>query len=88
MLQYLFFLTVNCNDLSLSYLQPTTQISTRHGGLSSLTVDGDTNPVHSLGSCSHTDIENDPWWSVQMSHTFQDVEVAITNRADFGRKLS
>ena len=65
-------------DLALS--QSSTQSSTEHGGASSRAVDGKTSKDYNLGSCTHTKIESNPWWRVDLGSSRPVGEVVIVNR--------
>ncbi|XP_078060155.1 fucolectin-1-like [Mustelus asterias] len=45
-------------------------------------VDGNANADCSLGSCSITDTEQEPWWRLDLLASFHIVSVSITNRID------
>ncbi|XP_070534543.1 uncharacterized protein [Ptychodera flava] len=51
-------------------------------GPASNAVDGFTSPFWGDESCSHTNIEQDPWWKVDLEYTYFVKEVVITNRRD------
>ena len=50
-------------------------------GVSSLSFDGNTNPVFTDGSCSHTAKVANPWIAVDLGHSRLVYRVDITNRA-------
>ena len=60
-----------------------TQSTERHGGTADKAIDGDTNPVFSAGSQTHT-IENrpDPWWELDLGQTLPVDQVVVWNRGD------
>ncbi|XP_070554907.1 fucolectin-like [Ptychodera flava] len=45
-------------------------------------VDGDFNTDANSGSCSWTNKEYQPWWTVDLGETYDIYEVVITNRQD------
>mmetsp|Transcript_8047 Transcript_8047/g.18000 ORF Transcript_8047/g.18000 Transcript_8047/m.18000 type:complete len:1331 (-) Transcript_8047:91-4083(-) len=47
-----------------------------------LAVDGDPNPQWSGRSCTHTSLEDQPWWQVDLGANVLVHEVLVTNRAD------
>jgi hypothetical protein len=46
--------------------RPTTQSSTAYGGSSARAVDGNVDGNYSDGSVTHTDLESQPWWQVDL----------------------
>jgi len=60
----------------------TAQSSTGHGGKSSRAVDGKTNGKYGSGSCTHTNKEQSPWWSVDLRRTVAVCKVIVWNRTD------
>ena len=53
-----------------------------YGGVATRAVDGDTNPVYSSKSITHTEESNDPWWYVELGGAFRIEQVVIWNRLD------
>ncbi|XP_051949140.1 uncharacterized protein LOC127620084 [Xyrauchen texanus] len=45
-------------------------------------IDGKSNSNYMLRSCTHTQIENDPWWRVDLLEVYIVTKVTITNRGD------
>ena len=45
-------------------------------------VDGNITTDLFQGSCTHTDIEDRPWWEVDLGKTYDITGVEITNRGD------
>ncbi|KAK7138549.1 hypothetical protein R3I93_015859 [Phoxinus phoxinus] len=45
-------------------------------------VDGNKNSIFSLGSCSATNGDRDPWWRVDLVVVYKVTRVSITNRGD------
>ena len=74
----LIFVNIFLLDLALS--QPATQSSVFDRKGASLAVDGNTNRDLSQGSCSHTLLQNDPWWRVDLGASLPVAEVVIVNR--------
>ena len=52
---------------NLALGKPTVQSSQFEGGSSNKAVDGNTNGVWSSGSVTHTNLEDNPWWQVDLS---------------------
>ncbi|XP_033017794.1 uncharacterized protein LOC117053767 isoform X2 [Lacerta agilis] len=53
-----------------------------HNGGAMNAIDGSLVGVYTGGSCSHTDYESNPWWTVDLQATYLVVHVRITNRQD------
>ncbi|XP_070534538.1 uncharacterized protein [Ptychodera flava] len=51
-------------------------------GVASNAVDGFASTFWGDESCTHTNIEQDPWWQVDLEYTYFVTEVVITNRRD------
>ena len=64
--------------------KPTFQASTGYSGVSSRAVDGNKDTHYGGGSCTHTKIEVNPWWAVDLQWSGVHVvgQVNITNRGD------
>ncbi|XP_042322587.1 uncharacterized protein LOC121930412 [Sceloporus undulatus] len=45
-------------------------------------VDGSTSVEYIRGHCTHTELEINPWWTVDLTEEFQVSRVSITNRGD------
>ncbi|KAK7130393.1 hypothetical protein R3I93_019889 [Phoxinus phoxinus] len=45
-------------------------------------VDGNSDPNYLHGSCTHTRLEHNPWWRVDLMDVYSITEVTITNRGD------
>ncbi|KAM4722814.1 uncharacterized protein WCC33_008981 [Rhinophrynus dorsalis] len=45
-------------------------------------IDGSTSKQYMSGHCSHTDLDIEPWWRVDLTDTFNVTVVRITNRGD------
>ncbi|XP_070534535.1 uncharacterized protein [Ptychodera flava] len=58
------------------------QTSVMSGGTASKAVDGFASTFWGDGSCTHTNIEVDPWWEVDLEYTYFVTEIVITNRRD------
>ncbi|XP_066270508.1 uncharacterized protein [Branchiostoma lanceolatum] len=74
---------------NLALKQPTTQSSTGFKGVPGRAVDGDRNPIYGRKSCSHTTMERDPWWRVDLgtSQCVDRVVVAKRLPPRFGKWL-
>ncbi|XDV35092.1 hypothetical protein PO909_005123 [Leuciscus waleckii] len=46
-------------------------------------VDGNRDSSYSPGSCSHTNVDKDPWWRVDLGKVFNVTRVSITSRGDW-----
>ncbi|KAJ1158364.1 hypothetical protein NDU88_011055 [Pleurodeles waltl] len=57
-------------------------------GLAINAVDGNLDPEYSHGSCSHTHIENSPWWRLDMLDQYHIDTVKITNRNEYSERLT
>ena len=57
-------------------------METRWNGLASYAVDGDMDGNYWHESCTHTKLERQPWWYVDMNQKKNVKAVKITNRAD------
>lgn len=60
-----------------------TQSSTLYGAEAGRAVDGNTNGDYGQGSVTHTDLENQAWWMVDLGGIYDISEVQIFNRTDF-----
>ncbi len=56
--------------------------SVAYGGVASRACDGNTNGAFGLGSCTHTNDENDPWWEVDLGSIYDVSKITIWNRTD------
>ncbi|KAG7469119.1 hypothetical protein MATL_G00125480 [Megalops atlanticus] len=64
-----------------------TQSSLLHGGgapysHASNAIDGNTEATFHMGTCTHTDTQNNPWWRVDLLRRYRITSVSITNRKD------
>uniref|UniRef100_A0A4W4FNV0 Fucolectin tachylectin-4 pentraxin-1 domain-containing protein n=1 Tax=Electrophorus electricus TaxID=8005 RepID=A0A4W4FNV0_ELEEL len=59
-----------------------TQSSTGYTGQAMFAVDGNSDTNYGHGTCTHTVLEKDPWWRVELPHTYSVDMVTITNRGD------
>jgi hypothetical protein len=74
---------------NLARNMPTSQSSTSNGGTSKRAVDGNVNTDYKGGSCTHTHLNNEPWWSVDLKKQQAIGAVQIWNRGDCcGARLS
>ncbi|XP_073420575.1 uncharacterized protein [Dendrobates tinctorius] len=51
-------------------------------GASENAIDGSTSVVYMSGHCSHTDMDVEPWWRVDLLSTYNITKVKIKNRGD------
>ena len=69
--------------------RPTAQSSVRSGRGASLAVDGNTSPDGVRdGSCTVTESDRKPWWSVDLGTMVKVTEVAITQSSRFGENTT
>ncbi|XP_073517862.1 fucolectin-like [Phyllobates terribilis] len=47
-------------------------------------IDGNKDTDFSSGFCTHTNLEKDPWWKLDLGQSYKISSVAITNRMDCG----
>ena len=73
-------IVVNIFLLDLAVNQRATQASVFQGSQASRAVDGNKNRDWSGGSCMHTQVQNDPWWRVDLGASLSVAEVFIVNR--------
>ena len=73
-------IVVNIFLLDLALNQSATQSSVFDSKGASLAVDGNKTTDVSQGSCIRTNIENDPWWRVDLGASLPVAEVVIVNR--------
>ncbi len=59
-----------------------TQSGTAHGGVAPRAIDGDTNGIYSAGSVTHTSMQTDPWWEVDLGRLARIDSIAVWNRGD------
>nr|XP_055075179.1 uncharacterized protein LOC129454650 isoform X1 [Misgurnus anguillicaudatus]XP_055075180.1 uncharacterized protein LOC129454650 isoform X1 [Misgurnus anguillicaudatus] len=45
-------------------------------------VDGNRESIYTMGSCTHTEVEDNPWWRVDLKSIYSINRVIITNRGD------
>ncbi|XP_048059451.1 fucolectin-4-like, partial [Megalobrama amblycephala] len=45
-------------------------------------VDSNKDSIYSLGSCTHTNGDRNPWWRVDLLDVYRITRVSITNRGD------
>ncbi|KAJ8351142.1 hypothetical protein AAFF_G00146520 [Aldrovandia affinis] len=45
-------------------------------------IDGSHQTTYESRSCTHTELQIDPWWRVDLRHEFRVTSVTITNRED------
>ncbi|XP_048057801.1 uncharacterized protein LOC125275146 [Megalobrama amblycephala] len=71
-----------CVPKNLALEATAVQSSTYNGLAAQNAVDGNRNSILSLGSCSHTKSDRDPWWRVDLLEVYEITKVSITNRGD------
>jgi hypothetical protein len=67
---------------NLALRKPATQSSTSYGGTPERAVDGNTDGNHSGGSVSHTDLQSQAWWEVDLGAAYRIGSVRVFNRTD------
>ena len=67
--------------------KPAAQSSTNAGGVASRAVDGNTNPIFTGGSITHTSTETNPWWRVDLGYSAFVANIGLWNRGDNGNEL-
>ena len=69
---------------NLAVLGTASQSSTnaKYGGEASRAIDGITSGNWSGGSVTHTEVESNPWWEVQLDNTYNIGDIKVFNRTD------
>ncbi|XP_077867809.1 uncharacterized protein LOC100368436 [Saccoglossus kowalevskii] len=62
--------------------KPTNQSSEMNKGPAPLAVDGIKSPSFWQHSCTHTELDNEPWWLVDLTKSYTIYHVTIVNRDD------
>jgi dienelactone hydrolase len=75
-----YVLTDASTNLALS--GTATQSSTLYDAEASLAIDGNTDGVWANGSVTHTDAEDNAWWSVDLDNEYSIDSIVIYNRTD------
>jgi RHS repeat-associated protein len=74
---------------NLAVNKPASQSSTGWGGLAQLGADGNTDGNFSIGSVTHTLLETQPWWQVDLQSMANIQNIKVWNRTDCcGERLS
>ncbi|XP_067217491.1 uncharacterized protein [Chanodichthys erythropterus] len=68
-----------CNPRNLALGATAVQSSIYETAAAQKAVDGNRNSIYSLGSCSHTNADKDPWWRVDLLEVYEVTRVSITN---------
>ena len=63
------------------------QSSTAHGGLAEHAIDGNSDPIWSHNSCTHTDVGK-PWWRLQLPGVYRVSEIEVTNCSEGRDRLN
>ena len=58
------------------------------GGAASRAVDGNFDGLWKHGSCTHTQLQTDPWWRVDLGSRKSVSEVFIVNRVGLEKRLN
>lgn len=67
---------------NLALQKPATQSTTGWGGLASRAVDGNTSGIYNQGSITHTAVQTDPWWRVDLGAKYSLESISVFNRTD------
>ncbi|XP_060888001.1 fucolectin-like [Labrus mixtus] len=67
---------------NLALASNTFQSSTSHNGYASKAIDGRRNSNYGDGFCTHTSLETNPWWRLDLRETHAVTSVKVTNRGD------
>ena len=70
------------NEINLAAGRPVSQSSLAVGGLPERAVDGNTNGVYSAGSVTHTGLNTNAWWQVDLESVGILERIEIWNRSD------
>ena len=70
--------------VNLALKKPAYQSSVSFNGTADLAVDGDATKNYFAGSCTHTDMEQNPWWAVDLQGEYHLTKVKIHERDDAG----
>ena len=73
-------MVVNIFLLDLAFNRPADQVSVYQYGEARLAVDGNKNRDWNQRSCMLTQVENNPWWRVDLGASLPVAEVVIVNR--------
>uniref|UniRef100_A0A8C6XXR5 Fucolectin tachylectin-4 pentraxin-1 domain-containing protein n=1 Tax=Naja naja TaxID=35670 RepID=A0A8C6XXR5_NAJNA len=79
------YLPADVDRTNLAFRKPTYQSSIYpniHGGPSEKAVDGDCQGGWTHGSCTHTKLERNPWWRVDLGESYKIFAVVVKNRQD------
>ncbi|XP_052253163.1 uncharacterized protein LOC127859697 [Dreissena polymorpha] len=68
--------------VNLAFDKRANQISTAHDGGAAKAVDGCTDGTYYNYCCTHTEIEDGPWWEVDLGGDFPIKEIVVYNRKD------
>ncbi|XP_019622326.1 PREDICTED: uncharacterized protein LOC109468525 [Branchiostoma belcheri] len=71
-------------NVNLALNRPATQSSTDFKGDPGRAVDGNRNPIYGRKSCSHTAMERDPWWRVDLGSSQRVDRVVVYKRMRIG----
>ncbi|XP_078666819.1 lactadherin-like [Branchiostoma floridae x Branchiostoma belcheri] len=71
-------------NVNLALNRPATQSSTDFNGDPGRAVDGNRNPFYGKKSCSHTAMQRDPWWRVDLGSSERVDRVVVVKRKSIG----
>ncbi|KAI8493612.1 hypothetical protein Bbelb_285330 [Branchiostoma belcheri] len=71
-------------NVNLALNRPATQSTTAFKGDPGRAVDGNRNPIYGRKSCSHTAMERDPWWRVDLGSSQRVDRVVVYKRMRIG----
>ena len=66
----------------MAFNKKAVQSTTYETGEAQRAVDGNTNPIYTQQSCTHTSWEKAPWWYVDIGQYYQVTGVDVYNRKD------
>ncbi|XP_020374493.2 fucolectin-like [Rhincodon typus] len=72
--------TLACGNVALR--GNATQSSTNWGGDANKAIDGNRNAFYRNQSCTHTNTDDKPWWSLDLFNAVEVLSIKITNRQD------
>jgi RHS repeat-associated protein len=80
--QVAFLYGVGASETNLALNKPATQSSDGWGGVASRAVDGNTSGDWNAGSVTHTNLDSQAWWQVDLGSVQQINSVKVWNRTD------
>ncbi|XP_074510984.1 fucolectin-5-like [Sebastes fasciatus] len=71
-----------CPDTNIAKGGKVTQSSLGFNGIPERAIDGNRTSIWKQGSCSHTQKDKKPWWTLDLLKTYNINTVTVTNRMD------